>query len=232
MKKIAITGLMGLMIGGLLFVGCGKVQESLAQPSPPIVPDLLLVPITDFTWEGKYAGEEIKFIDKSSNAISWLWDFGDGNKSEEQNPQYLYQTPGVYSVTLEVKNLVGDLAKKTKKVLIFEKGGVWLMEFKFIGSPPEAGRISGAIITFLADDGAEIHQAYLSITRDGRPMFRGESRPWGIKEIDYLSPGKFFIAIKFHRGGYYYNECYVRYRASDGTIRESNRVVSGEIYVK
>ena len=42
----------------------------------------------------------VQFNDKSSNnPISWLWNFGDGGNSTEQNPTYTYNTPGTYTVT-------------------------------------------------------------------------------------------------------------------------------------
>jgi PKD repeat protein len=39
------------------------------------------------------------FLD-SSGADSWLWKFGDGNTSIEQNPTHTYGQPGVYTVSL------------------------------------------------------------------------------------------------------------------------------------
>ncbi len=42
----------------------------------------------------------VRFADRSSNAILWWWDFGDGNTSHEQNPLHAYGAPGNYTVTL------------------------------------------------------------------------------------------------------------------------------------
>lgn len=43
----------------------------------------------------------VKFRDLSSSTMSrWLWDFGDGATSTEQNPIHTYEREGVYSVTL------------------------------------------------------------------------------------------------------------------------------------
>ncbi|MEM6515546.1 MAG: PKD domain-containing protein [Bacteroidota bacterium] len=36
----------------------------------------------------------------STDAVSYLWDFGDGNTSTEENPDYTYATGGLYTVTL------------------------------------------------------------------------------------------------------------------------------------
>lgn len=47
------------------------------------------------------------FIDGSSNATSWNWDFGDGTTSMSQNPTHNYLSNGTYSVCLIVSNLCG-----------------------------------------------------------------------------------------------------------------------------
>ena len=47
----------------------------------------------------------VEFQDLSSgNPDAWLWDFGNGDISNQQNPTYIYQLPGVYSVTLISSN--------------------------------------------------------------------------------------------------------------------------------
>ncbi len=46
---------------------------------------------------------EVTFTDQSLGSItSWLWDFGDGAISTEQNPVHIYQDTGTYDVTLRV----------------------------------------------------------------------------------------------------------------------------------
>lgn len=50
----------------------------------------------------------IKFTDLSTNGPSmWLWNFGDGTTSIEQNPTHIYTTDGVYNVKLKVTNAFG-----------------------------------------------------------------------------------------------------------------------------
>ena len=56
-------------------------------------------------------GEEltIDFTDSSSNGPNeWIWNFGDGESSTEQNPQHTYAMPGNYVVCLEVFNDCGN----------------------------------------------------------------------------------------------------------------------------
>lgn len=49
----------------------------------------------------------IQFINQSTNADNWLWDFGDGQTSEEQHPAHIYSSRGVWSVVLIVANQCG-----------------------------------------------------------------------------------------------------------------------------
>lgn len=49
----------------------------------------------------------INFINNSTSATNYLWDFGDLNTSTGANPQYTYNTPGVYDVSLISSNNVG-----------------------------------------------------------------------------------------------------------------------------
>ncbi|MCT4587964.1 MAG: PKD domain-containing protein [Carboxylicivirga sp.] len=51
--------------------------------------------------------DEIKCYDLSIDAISWLWEFGDGQTSDLQNPAYTYSREGIYDITLTVRNLFG-----------------------------------------------------------------------------------------------------------------------------
>ena len=40
------------------------------------------------------------FVDSSVNAVTWMWNFGDGNTEASQFPNHTYSDSGVYSVTL------------------------------------------------------------------------------------------------------------------------------------
>lgn len=49
-------------------------------------------------------GQEVQFTANSQNAVSWNWNFGDGNTSTDQNPLHLYNAAGVYTVTVIAGN--------------------------------------------------------------------------------------------------------------------------------
>lgn len=46
----------------------------------------------------------VNFLDNSTNATFWSWNFGDGNTSSQQTPSHTYVTPGVYNVRLIASN--------------------------------------------------------------------------------------------------------------------------------
>lgn len=53
------------------------------------------------------AGEPIELTNGSCNGDEFLWDFGDGNTSTDANPDHVFDTAGVYDVTLYVTNSCG-----------------------------------------------------------------------------------------------------------------------------
>ncbi|MCA1764326.1 MAG: PKD domain-containing protein, partial [Flavobacteriales bacterium] len=51
----------------------------------------------------------VQFTDESTDVPQfWLWDFGDGNISEDPNPAHQYEEPGIYTVSLTVTNTLGE----------------------------------------------------------------------------------------------------------------------------
>jgi PKD repeat protein len=62
----------------------------------------------------------VTFADESTGgaAISWLWDFGDGDTSVEQNPVHTFAEPGKYDVSLTVTTILGLTDTETKEEYI------------------------------------------------------------------------------------------------------------------
>ncbi|MGC1391841.1 MAG: PKD domain-containing protein [Bacteroidales bacterium] len=54
---------------------------------------------------------KVQFRNKSENAESYLWDFGDKTFSSGQNPSHTYNIPGNYIVELTVTNFSGQTSK-------------------------------------------------------------------------------------------------------------------------
>jgi PKD domain/Secretion system C-terminal sorting domain len=61
-------------------------------------------PIADFSILQNNGSFVIQFLNNSSNATSYAWDFGDGTSSQETNPSHLYNAGGNYTVTLTATN--------------------------------------------------------------------------------------------------------------------------------
>lgn len=89
----------------------GKFCEgSIETPDAVVLPDAI---VADFTADQtgfctlNNGGFTVNFSDLSMGASSWLWDFGDGTTSTEQNPTHTYNGFGNYDVTLTVTNAQG-----------------------------------------------------------------------------------------------------------------------------
>ena len=67
-------------------------------------------PISDFSVSSNSTcSGSVSFTDLSTdNTTSWLWDFGDGNSSNQQNPTHTYSTSGYYDVELISSNNFGS----------------------------------------------------------------------------------------------------------------------------
>jgi len=51
----------------------------------------------------------VSFTDLSTGSIdTWAWDFGDGGTATTQSPEYTYETPGIYTVSLAVTGPAGN----------------------------------------------------------------------------------------------------------------------------
>jgi len=62
---------------------------------------------------------QVDFTNSSTNAITYLWEFGDGSTSVLENPTHIYTNPGTYTVTLNAYGGPGgDSASVTNQVLV------------------------------------------------------------------------------------------------------------------
>lgn len=63
-------------------------------------------PVADFTFDVNNG--TVNFTNTSVGASEFLWNFGDGNTSTEENPSHSYTGVGQYTVVLAVENDCGD----------------------------------------------------------------------------------------------------------------------------
>lgn len=79
------------------------------------------VPPVAFFSQDKVSGPNpmtVSFIDQSTNnPTSWLWNFGDGTTSTQQNPTKVYPNAGTYTVTLTATNAHGSDSKVSNNLI-------------------------------------------------------------------------------------------------------------------
>jgi Leucine-rich repeat (LRR) protein len=65
----------------------------------------------------------VQFTDRSTdNSDAWLWDFGDGNTSEEQSPSHIYTTVGKYTVSLTISDgITSDTEVKSELIEVLKR---------------------------------------------------------------------------------------------------------------
>lgn len=82
-------------------------------------------PLALFT-QDKYFGINpltVRFTDRSrDNPTEYLWDFGDGSISAQQNPQHTYTSTGLFTVRLQASNMYGS---STAGSMVFVLDTVW-----------------------------------------------------------------------------------------------------------
>jgi gliding motility-associated-like protein len=96
-----------------------KATDILGCEDTVVVEDLINSsrPIPDFTTPDLFLCENdtIVFLSTSVGTIeSWQWDFGDGNASQDENPQHAYSDSGFFSVSLYAVDVFGCDSTKTK----------------------------------------------------------------------------------------------------------------------
>ncbi len=92
--------------------------------------DIVPLPVAEFSFGHACAGQITSFTDLSSSAgsniSSWLWDFGDGATSSQQNPQHIFVDAGSYSVQLTVANEENCTHSKTIDLIVSDAPQLFL----------------------------------------------------------------------------------------------------------
>jgi PKD repeat protein len=112
------------------FFSCSKQDNT---PAPPPTP----LPVANFNYTGNtLAPATISFSNQSTNASSYLWDFGDGGNSTStlNNPTYTYTKGGTYTVKLTATGN-GATNFVTKTVNIQSPTAVKILSVKITGLP-------------------------------------------------------------------------------------------------
>jgi len=86
----------------LLLAGFSFASMSFTTIEKPVEIELLdRCPSANFSSSGQTTvGVPVSFSNLSSEATSYLWDFGDGCHCSSENPVHTYTQPGTYQVSL------------------------------------------------------------------------------------------------------------------------------------
>ena len=79
----------------------------------------------------------VTFMNSSTGGTSYLWEFGDGNTSTDENPVHTYDTNGVYTVLLMVTNDCGTVTFENTILIDYTdiEPIIFIEEFKLFPNP-------------------------------------------------------------------------------------------------
>jgi len=107
--------------GGIYFVQVTAINGCQESDTLTVttIPDSL--PVAVFSIDS-ISGKTVYFRDRSTNADSYMWNFGDGNTSTFPSPSHTYNNSGTYSVCLTVENSCGLSDSVCKEVTVMGIG--------------------------------------------------------------------------------------------------------------
>jgi hypothetical protein len=85
-----------------------------------------VTPDADLFYEVSINGNDVTFTNKTSGAVSYKWDFGDGTTSEEESPIHTYPGKGKYVPTLYATTKEGKVTEGSTVVYVAKSSPVKL----------------------------------------------------------------------------------------------------------
>jgi gliding motility-associated-like protein len=73
---------------------------------------------TDPAGAASVFNSSVNFFDRSQNAVTWNWNFGDGGNAIEQNPKHYYDEIGKFKIQLTVTNIAGCVSRAEEEIII------------------------------------------------------------------------------------------------------------------
>jgi len=155
-----------------------------------IVPvDVYTVPIPDFIADTVCLFGITTFTDLTTDAVAlsnWDWDFDDGNTSFDQNPTYIFQTPGQFDVELVVTNINGCDSSIIIPVFVSDiPVAAFTADTVCMGMP-----------TSFADVSTGIPTGWIWNFGDGNMSTTGPN-----VQHTYASPGSYIVSLVVDAGG-------------------------------
>ena len=164
-------------------------------------------PIGDFSTSGtNTCSGLVNFYDQTSNSpSSWLWNFGDGNTSTQQNPTHSYTSSGNYTVELITSNSFGS------DTITYSN----LIQVNLANTPPIAPSctpttgLAGSIGNYgitefnfgsLSNTSGSSMEGYSDFTCDSSLFYIGQTYNLSATHVS-LIPQNFFAWIDFNNNG-------------------------------
>lgn len=72
------------------------------------------------------ASLSVTFVNQSTGATSYLWDFGDGSSTVETNPEHTYVSGGCYVVTLTAYGPAGSAVRRRTVITVGVASDIFL----------------------------------------------------------------------------------------------------------
>lgn len=145
--------------------------------------------IAEFTIEvngDAEVGKDVHFINTSKNAVSYEWNFGDGYSSTDENPDYIYNSTGKYTITLTATGADGSKSDATADIDILIPT-LLVVEVRVWGN--ESVTVPGASILVyesLQDwDGNDPNKA----------LYEGFTDDYGMAVFSNLGPYRFYLDV-------------------------------------
>lgn len=136
--KTGWVGVLSMLLASfVLLVGCKEVYPGAGE-----IPDNT-PPSANFSFAQLSSSDylEVTFTNLSASSTDYLWDFGDGTTSIEDEPVHTYASDGLYTVSLTSSDKLGVEAIATKEIELTEPAAYVppILEYSF-----EDGQLSGA----------------------------------------------------------------------------------------
>ncbi|MEA2054462.1 MAG: PKD domain-containing protein, partial [Candidatus Thermoplasmatota archaeon] len=129
---------------------------------------LSLIANFSYTPESPISDEQINFIDNSSNAERWQWNFGDNCTSDKQNPLHIYPIGNYYNVTLTIFNgsknaSISKILGVGTKIQIFRNENNVVNYIPWLGNETKASDLASLIGNDIMPTGSVVSRWNVSI---------------------------------------------------------------------
>ncbi|HUH33586.1 MAG TPA: gliding motility-associated C-terminal domain-containing protein, partial [Daejeonella sp.] len=136
-----------------------------------VIPEIIKIPVAAFTSEPNMpailtAPANVQFLNNSTDADSYLWDFGDGSTSTEESPSHEYTAFGEYNITLTAYNRQACSTSITKGKFVIRVDNNIVIPNTFT---PNADQVNDEFVVTISNIVSYRLQIY---NRYGSPLFQ------------------------------------------------------------